>query len=117
MVENIKLEGFKKNIKGKKVGIIGVGVSNIPAMKYLLELGAIVTAMDKRTNLLEEYSELKDLDVKYILGENYLEDLTAFDIIFRSPRSKTFFREYRKSKKNRGTDYVRNRTSNGVMPL
>lgn len=91
MSDNKKLEEFKEYIKGKRVGIIGVGVSNIPAMKYLLELGAMVTAMDKRVNLLEEYSEIKDLDVKYILGENHLDDLTNFDMVLRSPRSKTIF--------------------------
>lgn len=89
MGKNRKLEEFKKNIKGKRVGIIGVGISNIPAMKYLLDLGAIVTAMDNRVNLLDEYSELDNLDVKYILGDNHKDNLLDFDIVLRSPRSKT----------------------------
>ena len=41
-MENKRLEEFKKNIKGKKVSVIGMGVSNIPAIKYLNKLGAYV---------------------------------------------------------------------------
>lgn len=90
MVKNIKLQEFKEYIKGKKVGIAGLGVSNMPAIKYLLSLGAKVTAMDKNTNLLQENIELKDLDVEYILGENYIDDLTRFDIVLRSPGIRPF---------------------------
>ena len=41
-MSNLKLEEFKKNIKGKKVSVIGMGISNIPAIKYLIKLGAYV---------------------------------------------------------------------------
>ena len=40
---------FKNYIKGKKVAVVGVGVSNIPLIKFLVELGASVTAFDKNT--------------------------------------------------------------------
>ena len=40
---------FKKFIKGKKVGVVGIGVSNIPLINFLLDLGAKVTAFDKKT--------------------------------------------------------------------
>lgn len=39
---------FKVFIKGKKVGVLGIGVSNIPLINFLLELGAEVTAFDKK---------------------------------------------------------------------
>ena len=40
---NTKLEEFNKYIKGKKVAIIGLGVSNLPLIDYLYEKEAKVT--------------------------------------------------------------------------
>lgn len=80
---NKKIEEFKKEIKGKKVSVIGVGVSNIPAIIYLNKLGAKVIARDKNTEIPEE---LKDIEnIEYILGEDYLKDLKNSDYILRSP--------------------------------
>ena len=31
---------FKSFIKDKKVGVVGIGVSNIPLIKFLVKLGA-----------------------------------------------------------------------------
>lgn len=49
MVENEKLKKFKYNIKGKRVAVIGFGVSNIPLVRYLLTLDTDITVFDKRT--------------------------------------------------------------------
>ena len=40
---------FKEFIKGKKVGVVGIGVSNIPLIHFLVKLKAVVTAFDKKT--------------------------------------------------------------------
>lgn len=84
---NSKLEQFKKNIKDKKVAVLGIGISNIPLIKYLVNLGVSVTAFDRNTqeSLSDELSELKGLSVQYSLGNDYLESLNGFDIIFRTP--------------------------------
>lgn len=77
---------FKKEINGKKVAVVGVGVSNIPLITFLIKLGAKVTAFDKR-----EYEKLDNKvdafknEVEFSLGDNYLEKLTGFDYIFRTP--------------------------------
>lgn len=39
---------FKQFILGKKVAVVGIGVSNIPLINFLLDLGAAVTAFDKK---------------------------------------------------------------------
>ena len=39
---------FKEYIKGKKVAVVGIGVSNIPLIRFLVKLGAQVTAFDKK---------------------------------------------------------------------
>jgi len=84
---NKKIEEFKKEIKGKKVSVIGVGVSNIPAIIYLNKLGAKVIARDKNTEIPEE---LKDIEnIEYILSEDYLKDLKNSDYILRSPGVKS----------------------------
>ena len=80
------LEQFKTNIKGKRVTVVGIGISNLPLIKYLIALGAEVTACDKRTKeeLGKNYTELEPLGVKFSLGENYLKDIDA-QIIFKTP--------------------------------
>mgnify|MGYP002783226817 CR=1 FL=1 len=78
---------FKKFINGKKVGVVGIGVSNIPLINFLLELGAIVTAFDKKNK--EELGEIavdfNKKGVKLELGEGYLNNLKGFDVIFKTP--------------------------------
>lgn len=78
---------FKKNIKNKKVAVVGIGVSNIPLINFLTELGAIVTAFDKREKCEfgELANEFEEKGVSLQLGEDYLEKLTGFDIIFKTP--------------------------------
>ena len=41
---NTKLEAFKKYINGKKVAVMGVGISNRPLIRYIHSLGANITA-------------------------------------------------------------------------
>lgn len=86
--ENEKLKEFNQYLSGRKVAVIGLGVSNLPLIDYLYELKAQVTVFDR--------TEVKDLDRKIVrkitnygmgmsFGENYLEELVGFDLIFRSP--------------------------------
>lgn len=85
---NTKLEQFKRDINGKKVSVIGLGVSNIPAIKYLNANGAHIIARDKNEEIPEQ---LKDLEnIEFVLGENYLSNLKDSDYIFRSPGIKPF---------------------------
>lgn len=84
---NNKLKQFQNDIKDKKVAVLGIGISNLPLIKYLIGLGVDVTAFDKSTEekLQEALNELQGLPVKYYLGNNYLSGLKGFDIIFRTP--------------------------------
>ena len=84
---NSKLEEFKRYIRNRKVAFIGIGVSNIPAMKYLSKMGANVTGFDKKTyqELGDICIELESMGIGLSLGEKYLETLMGYDVIFRSP--------------------------------
>ena len=85
---NTKLEEFNNYLRGKKVAIIGIGVSNIPLIEYFHDLKSEVTVFDNK--------EIDDIDktvvdkivnfgMSFSFGKNYLEKLSGFDIIFRSP--------------------------------
>ncbi|MBW9147288.1 UDP-N-acetylmuramoyl-L-alanine--D-glutamate ligase [Clostridium sp. CM027] len=78
---------FKEFIKGKKVGVVGIGVSNIPLIHFLVKLKAVVTAFDKKNySLLGQVAiDFEEEGVKLVLGEDYLDDLTGFDVIFKTP--------------------------------
>jgi len=56
---------FKKAINNENIAVIGVGISNVPLIKFLLKNGAKVTAFDKKTpdKLGKVYDELKDLGI------------------------------------------------------
>lgn len=85
---NKELNEFNENIKGKKVAIIGLGVSNKPLIEYLYNLGAIITVFDNRTQeKIDEdiWNKVVEYNLKYSVGENYLSKLVGFDYIFRSP--------------------------------
>ncbi|MDO4815364.1 MAG: UDP-N-acetylmuramoyl-L-alanine--D-glutamate ligase [Bacillota bacterium] len=80
------LYDYIEGIKNKRIGVIGVGVSNTPLIEKLLERGCNVTACDKRTSeqLGEDYTRLSEMGAKFNLGGDYLENLD-FDIVFRTP--------------------------------
>ncbi len=81
-----KLTLFKQSLKDKKITVIGIGVSNLPLIRFLAENGARVTACDKQNAqmLAEQMQALSDLEITYCLGEDYLEHLDG-DVIFKTP--------------------------------
>lgn len=85
---NTKLNEFKEWIKTKKVAVLGIGISNTPLIKYLAKLGVDITAFDKaeKEQLKENLNTLSGLDVKYVLGKDYLSGLKGFDVIFKTPK-------------------------------
>lgn len=84
---NDKLNSFYKSLHNKKVSFIGLGRSHRELLPMFASKGAIVTLRDKRTReqIGEEADKLEALGIKLTLGENYLENLCAEDIILRTP--------------------------------
>ncbi len=82
-----RLREYFKTLTGKKIAVLGAGVSNTPLIALLLEAGADLTVRDKSrrdgfdADLLARWEAA---GAKLRLGEGYLEDLTE-DVIFRSP--------------------------------
>ena len=96
-----KLDEFKYNVAGKNITVIGIGISNLPLIKYLESLGANVTACDRRSaeDLGENYTELEKLGVKFNLGDGYLNNLLG-DMIFKTPGMRYDVPELLKAKEN-----------------
>lgn len=87
-MENLKLDAFERNVKGKRVAVIGLGVSNIPLIDYLYNLQAKVTVFDERDKekLDEEVvKKIEDYGFDLVTGKNALHFLRGYNIIFRSP--------------------------------
>ena len=79
-------ERYFEALKDKKVVVLGLGVSNRPLVRLLLEFGCDVTGCDKtpREKLEEEVLDLERMGCKLSVGESYLDNLSA-DIVFRTP--------------------------------
>ena len=78
---------YFESLRGKSIAVIGMGVSNTPLIKMLLRAELKVTVCDKspRERVEEVAGELESLGAKLQLGEGYLDRLSRFDIIFRTP--------------------------------
>ncbi|MBO5322945.1 MAG: UDP-N-acetylmuramoyl-L-alanine--D-glutamate ligase [Oscillospiraceae bacterium] len=82
----IQFEEYFSSLKNKKIAVLGLGVSNRPLVRLLLEFGCDVTGCDRtdREKLDDEVLELEQQGCKLRLGEGYLDDLNA-DVVFRTP--------------------------------
>ena len=74
------------NLKNRRCAVVGLGISNLPLIDFLLDRGATVTARDRKTEdaLGEIATALRQKGVRLIAGEDYLAELDE-EIIFRSP--------------------------------
>ena len=79
-------ETYFESLKGKKIAVFGLGVSNRPLVRLLLEFGCDCIGCDRtpREQLDEEVLELERLGCKLSVGANYLDNLEA-DLVFRTP--------------------------------
>ncbi|MBQ3062561.1 MAG: UDP-N-acetylmuramoyl-L-alanine--D-glutamate ligase [Clostridia bacterium] len=80
------LKEYIESIKDKTVSVVGIGVSNTPLIRLLAKGGVKVIAHDKKTReqLGDLAQELEALGVSFVLGPDYLKEITG-DIIFRTP--------------------------------
>ena len=81
-----RITRFFESVKGKRIALCGVGVSNTPLAALFAGKGAKVLACDKRSReqLGPVADELESAGVQLRLGESYLDNLDA-DILFRAP--------------------------------
>ena len=79
-------EAYFTSLRGKRIAVLGLGVSNRPLVRLLLEFGCTVTGCDRteREKLDAEVLALEEAGCALRVGEGYLEGLEA-DIVFRTP--------------------------------
>lgn len=85
---NEKLQEFETYVTGKKVAIIGLGVSNIPLLDYFHDLQCKVSVFDKREESKldkKAVEKVKNYQFELYCGPNSMQHLKNFNIIFRSP--------------------------------
>ena len=95
------LDSYISSLRGKRIAVIGVGVSNRPLIELLLRGGCDVTARDKasREKLGEFGDKMEAMGCKFRLGEEYLAELNE-DVIFRTPGLHPFTKELAQAKAN-----------------
>jgi UDP-N-acetylmuramoylalanine--D-glutamate ligase len=78
---NINKDKYIQYIANKKIAILGYGINNRKLVDWLLRYKVKdITILDKSKNIKD-----KKNNVKFELGENYLDHLNKFQIIFRTP--------------------------------
>jgi UDP-N-acetylmuramoylalanine--D-glutamate ligase len=81
---------LRNRITGRKVAVLGIGISNFPLIEFLHKMGAEKIVGFDRSDSNELKKKLDELALKlpfeYHLGENYLSYLTDdFDEIYKTP--------------------------------
>lgn len=81
-----RFEEYFRALTGKRIAVLGLGVSNRPLVRLLLEFGCDVVGCDRtqREKLDAEVLDLEGMGCKLRLGEGYLTDVQA-DVVFRTP--------------------------------
>ena len=80
------LERYFTALQGKRLIVLGLGVSNRPLVKLMLRYGCTVIGCDRtaREKLDAEVLALEEAGCELRVGDNYLDDLTG-DVVFRTP--------------------------------
>ena len=83
---NTAFETYFTALRGKRIAVLGLGVSNRPLVRLLLEFGCDVTGCDRtpRDKLDQEVLDLEEMGCKLRCGDTYLEGVEA-DVLFRTP--------------------------------
>jgi len=73
--------------KGRRVALVGLGISNVAVARYLASKGALITACDQKSqsSLGQRYTELSALGVEFQLGPDYLGNLERFEYLMLAP--------------------------------
>lgn len=84
-----------KDLKNKRLAIIGLGIENYALLKYLakkqVDCQITICEANDKSLLIAKYPDLnkiiKNKNIAWQLGKDHYKDLSTFDLIFRSPGS------------------------------
>ena len=85
------VNAYFDSLRGSRVAVVGLGISNRPLVEMLLDRGIPVECRDRtpREKLQPEVLELERRGAVLRLGEDYLEGIEA-DVVFRTPGLNAF---------------------------
>ena len=83
---SVALEKLRERVDGRRVAVIGIGVSNTPVIRQLASLGAKVTARDRSLHPADDavLDQFRAQGVELRLGDGYLDELDE-DMVLRTP--------------------------------
>ena len=83
---SLNVDAYFASLRGKRIAVLGLGVSNRPLVRMLLEHGCNVIGCDRtpRDKMDREVLDLEEQGCVLRLGDAYLEDLNA-ELVFRTP--------------------------------
>lgn len=83
---NERMERYLEGLRGKRAAVLGLGISNRPLVRLLLDHGVRVLGCDMATReqLGQEVLDLEAQGLELKLGPDYLENIQA-DVAFRTP--------------------------------
>ncbi len=94
------LKEYASQYRNATVGFVGMGVSNLPVIRLFISQGAQCTVRDKKDlSGTDFYNELLSAGVKFISGEDYLDDITE-SLLFLSPAVRPDLEGIEKARKN-----------------
>ena len=81
------LQEYVDSLRGRRIAVLGYGVSNTPLIDLLLDNGHSVCVCDMRSEeaLGEAAAKLRERGAQLRLGPGYLDGLDGYDYIFRTP--------------------------------
>lgn len=76
-----------RDLKNKKICFLGLGLENLSLAKYLAKQGIVISVLDKRNGqeLGDRRKILKKIKANFYGGSDYLNKISDFDIIFKTP--------------------------------
>ena len=83
-----QIEDFYRSLRGRRVAFIGTGVTNQQCIELFARCGAQITLCDKKPDIdaFGPYAQaLRKLDIRFSLGEHYLDGLAGQEMIMRTP--------------------------------
>lgn len=92
-----------EQFEGKKIALLGFGIENISVAKFLLNKGIDFDVLDQvnKDKLSTEAQDLIDQNkINLTSGGNYLENITDYNLIIRSPGVKYLSPELQKARIN-----------------
>ena len=81
-----RFDEYFASLRDKRIAVLGLGVSNRPLVRLLLQYGCKVTGCDRtpREKLDAEVLELEKAGCSLSLGEGYMDHVEA-ELVFRTP--------------------------------